>query len=131
MSHVIISIAIVAPLSQVRTCWKRSFEASVRTRPRYTGTFGSMLQSLRDPSCNDAHFGLFHAARGERRGADAYATGLHGRVGVVGDRVLVDGDASLAEREFRLGAEDSLLEDVDEHEVGVGASGNDAVSLGG
>src|ERR1035441_4546920 len=86
----------------------------------------AQLQGFADPGGDDAHFRLLHAASGERRRAYANARGLERRIDVVRNGVLVDGDAGLAKSEFGLGAENSLLEYVDEHEVVVGASGDDA-----
>jgi len=86
-----------------------------------------VLKGLSDPASNDKHFSFFHSAGGECGGADADSTWLHGRVFVVGNGVFVDGDSGFAKRVFGLGAEDSLFKDVDEHEVGVCAAGDDAI----
>lgn len=82
-----------------------------------------------DPLGDLTHLVRAHAAGGEGRGADADAAGLHGRVGVVGDGIFVDGDAGFAEGVFGLGAEHTFLEYVDEQDVGVGAAGDDAQAL--
>ena len=79
-----------------------------------------------DPGGDLAHLRLLHAAGGERGSADADARRLEGWIDVVGDGVLVDSDAGLAESEFSLRAENAFLEDVDQHEVVVSASGDDA-----
>ena len=89
-----------------------------------------MFERLCDPAGDGAHLGLAHAAGGKSWGADADAAGLHGRVGVVGDGVFINGDACLAEGVFGFGAQDAFLEDIEEQEVGVGAAGDDAVALG-
>src|SRR5271170_60369 len=60
------------------------------------------LESLRDPSSNDAHLRLLHSACRQRRRSDANAAGFHRRVGVVRNRVLVDGNSCLSQRVLRL-----------------------------
>ena len=91
-----------------------------------SGIVVALVESLGDPCRDGAHLGLFHAARGECGRADADAGGLERRIGVLGNGVLVDGDAGLAEGELGFGAEDAFLEDIDEHEVVVGSAGDDA-----
>jgi hypothetical protein len=86
----------------------------------------ALVESLVDPGGNLAHLRLLHAAGGERRRAHANSGGLEGWVGVVGDGILVHRDAGLSQRQFGLRAEDALLENIDQHEVIVCSSGNDA-----
>ena len=76
------------------------------------------------------HLGFAHAARRHGRRADANAAGDHRRVLIERDRVLVDGDAGLAERGFGDLAGDAFREDVDEHQVIVGAAAHDAEARG-
>ena len=63
--------------------------------------------------------------------ADADAARDHRRILVEGDRVLVDRDAGLAERGFGGLAGDALREDVDEHQVVVGAAADQPEARGG
>ena len=76
------------------------------------------------------HFLFFHAARGERRGADADAARLHRRVGVKRDGVLVHRDSGLAQGFFGFAAEHALAEDIDQHQVSIRSAGDDAEALG-
>src|SRR3546814_6897334 len=71
---------------------------------------------------------LLVAARGDRGRADAQAGGDEGLLRVVGHRVLVDGDVGLAQRGLRVLAGDALADHVDQHQVVLGAAGNDAVA---
>ena len=58
-------------------------------------------EDARDQLGDDVHFGLAHAAGGDRRRADANPARHHRRVLVERNRILVDRDASLAERGLR------------------------------
>src|SRR5579864_1009132 len=60
------------------------------------GRVSALVQHLGDPAADLFHLRFFHAARGERGRADAYARGLKRRISVERNRVLVDGDAGLA-----------------------------------
>ena len=66
------------------------------TDPLQFSRVGPMFESLRDPACNNAHFGLLHSPRRQGWGADSDAAGLHWGVGVVWNCVLVDRDSSLS-----------------------------------
>ncbi len=94
------------------------------------GVVGAVSEGLVDPESDLAHLGFAHAASGEGRRADADSRGLERRVDVVGDAVLVDGDARFAEGELGFRAEHAGgvagAEDVDEHDMVVGAAGDDA-----
>src|SRR5258705_3517387 len=90
-----------------------------------------LLERLRDPSGNDAHLRLFHPARGQRRRSDSNAAGLHWRIRVIGDRILIDRDSRLSQGMLCLGAQHSLLKDVDQHHMRVRSAGDDAIALSG
>ena len=75
--------------------------------------------------------GSLHAAGGEGGRAEADAAGLERRIDVEGNGVFVDRDAGQSERLFGFAAEHALAEDIDQHEVGVGAAGDDAVACVG
>src|SRR5215218_4082401 len=77
------------------------------------------------------HRGFTHAARGDRRRADADAAGDHGRILVEWNRVLVDGDARLAERRLRDLPGEAAREHVHQHEVVVGAAADQTEAAGG
>ena len=87
-------------------------------------------EHARDELGDLIHLGFAHAARGHRRRAEADAAGHHRRILIEGDRVLVDGDAGLAERGLGDLAGDALREHVDEHDVVVGAAADDAEAGG-
>jgi hypothetical protein len=72
------------------------------------------------------HLRFAHAARGDGRRADTDAAGDHRRILVERDRVLVHGDARLAERRFGDFPGQTLGEHVDEHEMVVGAAAHEA-----
>src|SRR5690606_35386539 len=67
------------------------------------------------------------AAGGHRRGADAQARGDEGLLRVVGHRVLVDRDVGLAEGFLGGLAGHALADHVDQHQVVLGAGGDDLV----
>ncbi len=81
-----------------------------------------VFERARDELADDVHLGFAHAARGDRRRADADAARDHRRILIEGDGVLVDRDAGLAERGLGDLAGDALREHVDEHQVVVGAA---------
>ena len=89
------------------------------------------LQRAREELADDVHLGFAHAARRDRRRADADAARDHRRILIERDRVLVDRDARLAQRRLRHFAGDPLGEDIDEHEVVVGAAADEAEARGG
>ncbi len=95
------------------------------------GFVGAVVQRLGDPLANLPHLGLLHAARGQRRSADADAAGLHRRIGVERDGVLVHRDACVVQRVLGFAAQHALGENIDQHEVRVGAAGNDAEAFVG
>ena len=78
-----------------------------------------------------AHFVGAHAAGRQRRRADADAGRVHRLALVVGDHVLVDGDAAVAERFFGLLAGDAQRGHVDQHQVVVGAAADQPQAAGG
>ena len=71
------------------------------------------------------HLRRAHAARGERRRAEADAAGDERRLRVVRDGVLVDRDAGLVERLLGDLAGEALGPEVDQHQVVVGAARDD------
>src|SRR6185437_4737335 len=91
---------------------------------------GAVIESFDNPAANDAHFFFAHAASGERGRAHANAAGLHGRIDIERDGVFIDGDTGLSESFFGLAAEHAFDEDIDQHQVSVGAAGNDAIAFG-
>src|SRR5208337_2347078 len=82
-----------------------------------------------DPGAYQAHLGLFHAPRGDRRGPDPEAARDKRALGLVRDRVLVHGYAGPAERRLGFQAGDALGCQVEEHEVVVGAAGDEAEAV--
>ena len=74
--------------------------------------------------------GSLHAGGGDGGGAEAEAAGDERLLGVVGDRVLVAGDPGAVERLLRHLAGDAERAEVDEHQVVVGAAGDDAEAFG-
>ena len=59
------------------------------------------------------------------RRAKPHARGDHRLFRIERDAVLVAGDVGAAERDFGHLAGDALLAQIDQHQVGVGAAGND------
>ena len=55
--------------------------------------------------------------------------GFSGRIGVVGNGVLVYRDAGLVQGVLGFAAQHPLGENIDQHQVGVGAAGDDAVAF--
>ena len=70
------------------------------------------------------------AAGGQRRGAQADAGGVPGAVGVGGHRVAVGDHAGLEQRRLGLATGQAVLADVDEHQVVVGAAGDQVAAPG-
>ena len=95
------------------------------------GLVGPVAQGGVHPAGDELHLGFLHAAGGDGGGADPDARGLEGGVGVEGDAVLVDGDAGPVQGLLGLVAQDALLEHVHQHQVVVGAAGDDAPALAG
>ena len=65
------------------------------------------------------------AARRARRGAEADARGDEGRARVVGNAVLVAGDRGAVEALFGRLAGDLLGREIDQHQMVIGAAGDD------
>ena len=82
-------------------------------------------QRARDELADLVHLALAHAARRDRRRADADAARRHRRVRIERDRVLVDRDAGLAERRFGDLAGEAAREHVDQHQMVVGAAADE------
>ena len=98
------------------------FGANHRQRASSSGACRARVNS----SPIDFHLGFAHPARRDGRRADADAAGDHRRILVERNRVLVDRDAGLAERGLGDLAGDALGEDVDQHQVIVGAAADQA-----
>ena len=83
-----------------------------------------------EPGSDLFDFGLFQAAGGEGGGADADAGGFHRFAGVERDHVFVDDDTGGLEPAFDGGAGEVgvFAAEVDEHEVVVGAAGDETVA---
>ena len=75
-----------------------------------------------------AHFRLAEAAGGDGGTAEADAAGIERRIHVEGNSVLVDCDAGAVEGGFGLFAANAFGENIDQHEVGIGAAGHDMES---
>src|SRR5258706_7067005 len=70
-------------------------------------------EDVRHPGADALHLRLAHAARGDRRSADAQAAGEPGRARLAGHGALRGGDACPVERVLRLLARDPPLAEVD------------------
>ena len=109
--------------------FRHSASTSARTMPSArssSGVFSARVISSPMTSIS----GFAHAARRDRRRADADAARDHRRILIERDRVLVDRDAGLAERRLGHLAGDALREDVDQHQVIVGAAADQAEAGG-
>ena len=73
---------------------------------------------------------LAEAARGDGGAAEPDAAGVERRIDVERNGVLVDGDAGAVERLFGLLAAHAFGEHVHQHQVGIGAAGDDAEAFG-
>ena len=88
-------------------------------------------ERLGDPAGDGDHLLFLHAAGGDGGSADADAARFERGGGVERDAVLVHGDAGLVERFLGDLAVEALRAEVDEHEVVVGAAGDDAEPVAG
>ncbi len=86
---------------------------------------GAMLQSVRDPVRHVDRVRGVAAAGGHGRGADADPGGDEGRALLVGYGVLVDGNTSPPEDRFCLLAGVVAIREVEQHQVVVGAAGDE------
>jgi hypothetical protein len=89
----------------------------------------SRVKSASDKSGNGPHLLRSHAARGEGRRSQANTAALEGRALVVGDGVAVGGDVGLLQPLLSLTAADPLDADIDEQEVVVGATRDEAEAV--
>ena len=81
-----------------------------------------------DPCGDLDHLGFFHAASGHSGSADADAAAEGDLLGVEGDAVFVHGDRGLVEGFASDFAVEAFRAQIDEHEVVVGATADDAVA---
>ena len=95
------------------------------------GLVGAIVQRLGDPLADLSHLGFLHAARGQRWRTDANAAGLHRRIGIERNGVLVHRDAGIVQRVLGFAAQHALGEHIDQHQVRVGAAGDDAEAFVG
>ena len=86
---------------------------------------GRRVEDASDERRHLAHLGDPHSTGGEGRGPDADAGGDEGLLRVPGDHVLVHGDAGLAEGLLGNLAVELLGAQVHEHQVVVGATGDE------
>ena len=81
-----------------------------------------------DPCGDLGHLGFFHAASGHGGSADADAAAEGDLLGVEGDAVFVHGDRGLVEGFASDFAVEAFRAQIDEHEMVVGATADDAVA---
>src|SRR4029453_19513899 len=77
------------------------------------------------------HFLFSHTARCDGRGPDADTTRLEDRVGIKWDTVLVYGDAGPVENFLCFFSVNFLRTKIDEHQMVIGTTGDDAVTMFG
>jgi hypothetical protein len=75
------------------------------------------------------HLFFFHFARRDGGRAETDPARLKNRIGVERNGVLVHGDAGAVERLLRLFPIDFFWAKIDQHEMIIGAAGNDAVAM--
>ena len=80
---------------------------------------------LGEESADLGHFRFLHATGGGGRDTEADAAPFHGVGGVAGHRVFVAGEVGVFDQLFRLVAAEVGGADIDQHEVVVGAAGED------
>src|SRR6185437_1600417 len=94
--------------------------------PLFDRSIADMAEHFGDPARDFFHFRLAHAARSYGGRAGANASGFHGRQGIEGDRVLIDGDAGAVEGGLRDAAGDAARVNFDQEEMIIGAAADDA-----
>src|SRR5204863_5367564 len=92
---------------------------------------GAMSQRFSEEIRDLQHFLFSHAARCDGRRTDADTTRLEDWISIEGDPVLVYGDAGAIENFLRLFAVNFLRAKIDEHQMIIGAAGDDAVTMFG
>ena len=90
---------------------------------------GAIREPFGNEVCDLQHFFFLHAARCDGRCADADATGLEDWIGVEWDAVFVYCDAGPVENFLRFFAVQVFRAKIDQHEVVVGAAGNDSITV--
>ncbi len=92
---------------------------------------GSISERFSDQVRNFQHFLFSHAARGNGRRADADTTRLEDWIGIEGDAVFVYCDAGPVEKFLCFFAVNFLRAKIDEHQMIIGAAGDDAITMFG
>ena len=87
---------------------------------------GDLVNALGD----DFHILFFKTAGGDGGSADTDTAGDEGTLGIVGDGVFVGGDVHFVQFMLHLLAGDVEVSKVDEHQMIVGAAGNQIKSAG-
>ena len=93
--------------------------------PDVGGRVAALLDRIDDEVADQAHLGGSHATRRHRRRADPDPGRRVRGLRVERDLVLVDGDADFVEQGLPFTPRDAERQDVDEHEVIVGAAGHE------
>ena len=91
----------------------------------------AIRERFSDQVCDFQHFLLFHAARCDGRRADPDTTRLEDWIGIERDAVLVNCDAGPVENFLCFFAVNFLWAKIDEHQMIIGASRDDAITMFG
>jgi len=93
------------------------------------GFVGAILQRFSDEIGNLEHFFFLHPTGGDGRCADADTAGLERRAGIERNGVFVHRNAGAIENFLRFFSVEILRAKIDKHQMIVGSTGDDAITV--